>query len=199
MSLSLSQIVAKVRNFRLPIADSKGRMTREFQELFFESITESESVVATAQEAADTAQSAASTAQTAATTAQTSADDAQDAAASASGTSTYAVDQNHQWYSDAGGTLPAGNPTKDLTLSFEDKDGTVIATRVLRGTLTSASGLISVTNVSNTGLDTSFTLSNDGTSSVVARVTVTLTDGSMYTARMTWSALDISVGGELTF
>ena len=153
-----------------------------------------------AQGAADTAQAAATTAQTAADTAQTAATNAQTAADNAAGSSSYAeTNSPAYWYTDSAGTYPASDPTKDITTTFYDQDDTSIATRVLRGTLTSSNGNITVTNVSSSGLATSYVLSGDGSAAVKATITITLADGSRFRTVVKWGSLDVSAGGELSY
>lgn len=204
MSLDLDQLTKAIQDFRGPIADSNGRMTAEFKRIFYGVVTESSESVTTAQSAAETAQTAATTAQSSATTAQSSAaaaqssaDSAATAASNAAGSSSYgiAVPNQQLWWADGTGTYPASDPTADITITFYDQDDAVIATRVLRGTLTTATGLIAVTNVSSTGLTTAYTLTGDGSSSVIATVTVTLSDGSIYRTRASWSAISVAGPG----
>lgn len=197
MSLDLDQLTKAIQDFRGPIADSNGRMTAEFKRIFYGVVTESSESVTTAQTAAETAQTAATTAQNSATVAQTAADSAATAASNAAGSSSYgiAVPNQQLWWADGTGTYPAGDPTADITITFYDQDDAVIATRVLRGTLTTATGLIAVTNVSNTGLTTAYSLTGDGSSSVIATVTVTLSDGSIYRTRASWSAISVAGPG----
>lgn len=190
MSFDLAQLTKQIQDFRGPIVGKKGEMTPEFRRIFYGVITQAESTV----EAAD---AAAATAQTAADAAQTSADAAATSAGNAAGSSSYgiAVPNQQLWWADGTGTYPAGNPTADITITFYDQDDAVIATRVLRGTLTTATGLIAVTNVSNTGLTTAYSLTGDGSSSVIATVTVTLSDGSIYRTRASWSAISVAGPG----
>jgi len=98
------------------------------------------------------------------------------------------------WNADAAGTFP-GDDTADLTMNVEDKDGTNVATRVLRGSFVNATEVISVTNVSSTGLTTSYVVANDASESVRADVTVTFADGTQSTSSLSWSVLDPSVSG----
>jgi hypothetical protein len=99
------------------------------------------------------------------------------------------------WNSDPSGVFPAGNPTRDLTLTFYDPDGANLSSRTLRGTLASATGLITVTAVSVTGLATTYNLIDDGTASVRADVTVTFASGTTLTASLAWTSVDLSVAG----
>lgn len=97
--------------------------------------------------------------------------------------------------SDPAGVFPAGNPATDLTMNFYDPDGAQIAQRVLRGTLTTSAGTYAVTNVSSSGLTTSYALTGDGTDSVRADVQVTLASGKVLSAALTWNAIDNSSSG----
>lgn len=99
---------------------------------------------------------------------------------------------NFVWNSDTSGTMPAGNPTRDLVAIFYDEDGSQVATRTLRGSLTSASGNIAVTAQATTGTATSYTLINDGTQSVQAIVTH---DSSEARTTLSWSSVDESTAG----
>jgi len=96
----------------------------------------------------------------------------------------------HSWTSDNAGVFPAGNPTRDLTITLYDKDGTQIAQRVLRGTLTSAAGTIAVTNVSSSGLTSAYALTDDGTDAPKATVTFTFANGSKVVGSVAWLAID---------
>lgn len=200
MSLSLAQLTEQLRSFREPIVDSRGEMTNSFKRFLLSLTDESSETVTTAQTAAETAQTAADTAQTAATNAQSSADTASTAAANAANTSTYSESNSPAFFnSDTSGVWPVGNPTLDITTKFYDKDDTEVAERVLRGTLTSATGNIAVTNVSSSGLTTSYSLTGDGSAAVKATITVTLGDGSKYRTTVNWSALDTSAAGSISF
>lgn len=199
MSLSLTQLTKQLQSFRQPIVDSDGRMSGDFTRFMYGLISQSSDVIDDAQTAADTAQTAASTAQTSANAAATAASTAQSTANDAALSSVTAVDQNHLWFTTSAGTVPSGDPTVDLTMTFLDTSDASVATRTLRGTLTTAAGTIAVTSVSSAGLATSYTLSGDGTESVTAKVTVTLTNGAKVSARLSWALLDISVEGGLSF
>ena len=119
-------------------------------------------------------------------TAQTSADNA--------GAYVVFVPNGIVWNADAAtGTAPAGNPTADIVATFYNKAQSSVAVRTLRGTLTSAAGTIAVTNVSSSGLTTSYALVNDGTESVQAQITVTFGDGSKKTVTASWNFMDPSV------
>ena len=95
---------------------------------------------------------------------------------------------------------PAGvwpsNTSEDLTISWVDRGGTVVASRVLRGTFTS--GTFAVTAVSNTeitGVSTAYTVSGNGTAKARATVTLTLANGSTRTGVRTWTTRNTSVAG----
>ena len=108
------------------------------------------------------------------------------------------VPAGYVWRSTSAGAFPAGNPTFDITTTFYDEDDTSVATRVLRGTLTTAAGTVAVTNVSSsasTGYSTAYALTNDGTDSVLATLELTLPDSSTYRAQVSWNAMDMSVAG----
>ena len=97
--------------------------------------------------------------------------------------------------SDPSGNFPAGDPATDLTMNFYDPDGVQIAQRVLRGTLTTSAGTYAVTNVSSSGLTTSYVLTGNATDSVRADVQVTLASGKVLSAALTWNAIDNSSSG----
>jgi len=101
--------------------------------------------------------------------------------------------------SDTAGVFAAGDPSTDILFTFKDNEGTEVANRTLRGTLTSATGNISVTAVSDnnlvTGYSTAYSLVDDGTASVVALVTLTLPDSSKFPASASWNSLDESTAG----
>lgn len=197
MSLSLSQFAKQLQSFRVSIVDPRGRISSEFQRFLYGVVTQSEEVVETAQTAAETAQTAAETAQTSASTAQTAAATAQATATAAAATSAYFTSNSpHQWFGN--GSVPAGDPTKDITITVFDQGDNVVATRVLRGTLATATGTITVSSVSNTGLVTSFT-TPAAASSVQSTVTVTFADGSMRRHTVSWAYLDVNVGGEIGY
>ncbi len=99
------------------------------------------------------------------------------------------------WNSDTSGVYPAGNPTRDLVLTFYDEDSVEIAERTLRGTLTTASGNISITAVSNTGLSTTYSTTGNASPSARADITVTLSGGQELTGSLAWSSVDLSVAG----
>lgn len=158
--------------------------------------------VVTAQADATAAQTTANTGVTNAATAQTTANtgvtNAATAQTSANNAAAYAVSvpNGAVWNADAAtGTAPAGDPTVDIITTFYDKAQASVAVRTLRGTLTSAAGTIAVTNVSSSGLTTSYVLVNDGTESVQAQITVTFGDSSKTTRTVSWNFMDPSVAG----
>lgn len=120
-------------------------------------------------------------------TAQTTAE----AAATSGDLKTFGVPSSFVWNSDPSGVFTAGNPTRDLVAVF-NTDGVQVASRTLRATLTSATGLIAVTAVTTTGEATTYTLIDDGTESVQARITHTIS-GAITT--LSWAAVDLSVAG----
>ena len=200
MALSLSQLAQQLQTFRLPIVDREGRFTADFQRFLYSLTTQSNEVVETAQTAADAAQTSADSAQTSAFTANTAAATAQATAEAAAAQSTYSESNSPAFFNaDGTGTWPAGNPTLDITTKFYDKDDAEIASRVLRGTLTSATGNIAVTNVSTSGLTTSYALTGDGSGAVKATITLTLGDGSKYRTTVNWGAINPNVAGSLSF
>lgn len=200
MPLSLDQLAQRIVGWRGPVTTQTGHLDSDFKKLFYDVITQSNDVAATAQSAADTAQTAADTAQASAASAAADAATAQTAADNAAGSSTYHDDNGPQiWF--GSGAHYSGNPTQDITVTFYDKDDTQVAQRVLRGSLTSSSGNIAVTNVSSSGLTTAYTLTGNNTSNVKATVTVTLADSSTYraTGSIYWSSIDAAVEGEIGY
>lgn len=182
MSLDLAQLAKAVLDFRGPLVDLNGRISADFKRIFYGVVTQSEEIEATA----DAATTAAATAQT--------------AAESAAETSSYAeaVPTGYAWNSDPSGTFPASNPSFDITVTFYNQSGTQVGQRVLRGTLTSASGTVAITNVSSsasTGYSTAYTLTNDGTSSALATVTLTLPGSNQISHSVAWNAIDLSTAG----
>lgn len=120
-----------------------------------------------------------------------------DAVENAAASSSYGVGNppTFIWRSDSAGVFPAGDPTADLVMTFYDPDGAAVAVRTLRGTLESSTGNITVTDVSSSGLATSYVLYGDGTDSVRADIMVVLETGKELEASLTWNSLDLSVAG----
>jgi len=97
------------------------------------------------------------------------------------------------WTTDETGTQPTNNDTHDLEAVFLDEDGTEIATRLLRGTYTTAADTIAVTAVSTTGTTTTYDLgSSDGTAAVRAVVTESASEA---VCTLSWSFTDLTVQG----
>lgn len=187
MSLNLDQLSTQIREFRGPIVTPKGEMTNEFKQLFYQVTNESKDVV--------------DTAQTAANTAQTAADSAAASAASAANSSGYMEFPNGKatTWADVGSGYPAGDPTRDLTATCRDKDGTQVATMVVRGALTSATGLIALSVQSESAttdysIDEVFT--GSGTASARATITVTFPDSSVVVGVLAWNSSDQSAAFE---
>lgn len=93
---------------------------------------------------------------------------------------------------DATGTQPANNSTRDLVAQFLDEAGTVIATRTLRGTYTTAADTIAVTAVSTTGETTTYSVNNNGTDAPSA---IVVHSASEAVAVLTWSFTDLTSAG----
>lgn len=105
---------------------------------------------------------------------------------------------SHAWNSDTAGTHEAGNPTQDILFTLLDKNNVTIATRTLKGTMTSASGNITVTETGTpTGLSTTvvYDPTNNADPTVKATVVVAFNDGSSAITIATWSAVDESTAG----
>lgn len=190
---------------RQPITDSNNNPLPWFANYLRDVVAEvkanSETLAAQAQASADSAAAAASTAQTSATTAQTSATAAATAAANAAQSSVYLEYPNGkqvQWF-DAGSGYPAGDPTRDFTITARDNAGNQIATMVVRGALATATGLITLSVQSesaSTGHTIDEVFTGSGTASAIATITVTLPDSSKTEGVLSWTSDDISVGGE---
>ncbi len=104
---------------------------------------------------------------------------------------TFGVSASFAWWSDAAGVAPAGDPTRDLVVVFYE-DGAQIATKTIRGTLTSAAGTIAATVQAFTGESTTVSTVNDGTDSVRVDVTHTAS-GAIASASFTY--IDQSTSG----
>jgi len=101
------------------------------------------------QAAVTTAQTTADTAQTTATTAQTAADAA---AASAIQGQVWGEDVGAEFRTDPAGVWPVGDPSKDVVVQFFGAGLTVSpTTRTIRVTLTSATGLVTLTDQASAG------------------------------------------------
>ena len=155
-------------------------------------------------ELAAPAQTSADAALAAAVAAQATADAAQSAAATALAEALRAsiyglvTPPSTTWNSTAAGVFLAGNPTRDITINFYNNIGVSVASRVLRGTMTSATGVIAVTSVSSTtttGYSTSYALVGDGTKYVRADVTLTMPTGTVKKYSASWNSIDESVAG----
>jgi hypothetical protein len=99
------------------------------------------------------------------------------------------------WRSDTSGVFPASDPTADLVMTFYGADGVAVAVRTLRGTLTSSTGNISVTNVSSTGLATTYVLYGNASTSVRADIALDMGNGRITEASVSWASFDNSVAG----
>jgi len=126
-----------------------------------------------------------------AATAQTSADNA--------GAFWVVTPASHVWNSDTSGTHEAGNPTQDVLFTLRDvTDSSALATATLRGTMTSATGNITVSLTgSDTGLTTTkaYDPTNNADPTVKATVTATHADGSKSVGVASWSSVDESTAG----
>ena len=93
---------------------------------------------------------------------------------------------------DASGTQPTNNSTRDLVARFLDEDGTEVATRTLRGTYTTAADTIAVTAQSTTGETTTYAVTNDGTDAPSAIVTHSASEA---VAVLSWVFSDLTNAG----
>ena len=116
-------------------------------------------------------------------------------------TSAYAVSvpSSFVWNADGAGSY-AGitDTTENIVTTFYDQAGTQVAQRTLLGTINTGTGDITVTAVSDTastGYSTAYVLTDDGTGSVLATITLTLPDGSMKDHTISWNSLDPSTAG----
>lgn len=104
---------------------------------------------------------------------------------------TFGVSTSAVWRSDDAGVFPAGDPTEDKVVVF-NTDGVQVATRTIRGSLTSSSGDIEATDQASTGEATTINIVNDNTDSVRVDVTHTAS-GAIATA--SFSSVDQSIAG----
>ena len=131
-----------------------------------------------------------STAQTDITTAQTSADNA--------GAHWVNSPSGQVWNTDTAGAHEVGNPTQDILFTLYDNSGAAIATTTLKGTMTSATGAITITTTgTDTGLTTTQTFdpATNADVSVKANVTATFADGSQIVTSAGWSSVDETAAG----
>lgn len=96
------------------------------------------------------------------------------------------------WTTDGSGVYPAGDPTADLVANFYDSSGTEIASRTVEVQLDSSAGTISVTNTAKatSGLTTTPTTVNNGSTSVRVDVVLALSDGSKVSGSLSANAVD---------
>ena len=92
------------------------------------------------------------------------------------------------FFTDSSGVWPAGNPVTNLVVRFTGQ----ASTRTVKGTLTTSTGLITLANVSSTGLATTIVASGSGTSDAKYVVTQTAS-GAVGIA--TWVAIDVDDAG----
>ena len=104
---------------------------------------------------------------------------------------TFGISASFAWWSDSAGVAPAGNPTRDLVVVFNE-NGSQVATRTVRGTLTSAAGTISAASQASTGEATTISIVNNASDSV--RVDITHT-ASGAIASASFSYIDQSTAG----
>jgi len=91
-----------------------------------------------------------------------------------------------------------GNPTQDILFTLYDNSGAAIATTTLKGTMTSATGAITITTTgTDTGLTTTQTFdpATNADVSVKANVTATFADGSQIVTSAGWSSVDETAAG----
>ena len=130
------------------------------------------------------------TAQTDIVTSQTSADNA--------GSYWIVTPASQVWNSDSVGVHKAGDPEQDILFTLYDKSGSAVATRTLKGTMTTASGNITITTTGTpTGLTTAATFdpATNADVTVKANMKATFADGSESIVGASWSSVDISVAG----
>lgn len=117
-------------------------------------------------------------------------------------TSIYAIASpaSYVWRTDPAGVYPAGDPEFDITTTFYNASDTQVGQQVLRGSLSSALGLIGVTDPGTSapplsGYSVAFTVINQTSDSVRADITITMPNLSTMTVSVSWSAMDISTAG----
>ena len=183
MPVSLNSFLKELEIFnRQRIVTHQGNLSNDFFRMVYRWIQQSEEDAAAAQAAADAAQTDATQGITDAATAQTQAD-----------YSAYQIQgQSAGWHTDATGTQPTNNSTIDLTATVYDEDGASVATRVLRGTYTTAADTIAVTAQSTTGETTTYSVASDATDTPTAIVTHTASGARGY---LSWSFIDETVSG----
>ena len=122
------------------------------------------------------------------------ADAANEGITEASETSSQAivVPPSFVWNSDTAGVFPAGNPTRDIDVTFIDINGVELAKVVVRGQLDTFSGNITASLVSTTGEPVTFLVRDQGTMSVAAEITLNSTGAK---GLANWSSVDITVAG----
>lgn len=170
--------------------DAEGRLTNEASKLIDELLRSFDSNSDTANTDITAVETTANTAQTTATTAQTSADNA--------GSYWVNTPSSQAWNTDTSGVHEAGDPTQDILFTLFDKTGSSIATRTIRGQLTTATGLVSLSTTGTpTGLTTTVAFDPVGNNSatVKALITATFGDGSQTVGTAAWSAVDETVAG----
>jgi len=160
--------------------------------------------IITAQTAADDAQTDATTAISDAATAQTDAttaiSDASTAQTSADNSGAYWVNtpSGQVWNSDTAGVHEAGDPDQDILFTLYDTAGTAIATRTLKGSMTTASGSITISTTGTpTGLTTVATYdpATNADVTVKANMKATFADGSVIFTSASWSSVDLTAAG----
>ena len=104
------------------------------------------------------------------------------------------------WNANGSGVWQSGNPTFDLVAELSNADGTLVASRTLRGTMTTSTGNISVTAVSSTadaGYSTAYATTANASKFPLATVTFTMPSGKKVTQLLSWIAIDPSTAGGL--
>lgn len=106
---------------------------------------------------------------------------------------TTGVDVSADWWST--GSFPGGNPTIDLVVPFK-RAGVEIASRTIRGTLTSATGAVAAADQSNTGEDTTVEIVTISANAVRAEIRHTAS-GRIACAR--FYSRDLSASGSVQY
>lgn len=104
------------------------------------------------------------------------------------------IDRSNTWWASSG-TFPAGNPTVDLVVPFK-RGGEEIATRTIRGTLTTATGAVAAADQANTGEATTVEVVTVSADSVRAEVRHTAS-GRIACAR--FYSVDDSAAGSVQY
>lgn len=99
------------------------------------------------------------------------------------------------WWTNSSGSYPLGNPAQDIVFTIYDVGGSSVGTRTVTATLNSATGTISVSTGSSTGITTSVAYTGNSSTAVLITVTATLSSGKIVKGTASVSSLDLSSSG----